>query len=166
MAIAVVHVAVELGLPLLGICRGLQEVNVAFSGRLHQNLSVRPGGLIHWEDTSLRRDEQYRPVHPVNVTPGRLLHELVGVPSMEVNSLHRQGISCLGDNLRVEACAPDGLVEAISIAGHPGFAIAVQWHIEWFHTNPTSSAIWVGFGSACQRYLCSRPQSLGARGLR
>lgn len=149
----------DLGMPFLGICRGLQELNVAFGGTLHQDLGGRDG-LVHWEDTRLPRDEQYLEAHPVETAAGGLLHALTGRRELRVNSLHRQGIDGLAAGLRVEARAPDGLVEAVGLEGHPGFCLAVQWHVEWHYvTDELSQTILAAFGRACAEYRSRRQGS-------
>ena len=139
----------ERGVPLLAVCRGFQEVNVALGGTLHQHVQELPGMLDHRVDPSLDLAGQYAPVHAVRVVRGGFLHRLVGRETIEVNSLHSQGIDRLAGRLVVEARAPDGLVEAVSIAGAASFALAVQWHPEWNALkDPASRAIFEAFGAA------------------
>ncbi len=138
--------AVRAGLPLLGICRGLQELNVAFGGTLRAL-----GDDSHREDLRLPRDEQYLPVHPVAVRVGGPLHEVLGAIEVAVNTLHGQAVDRVAAGLVVEATAPDGVVEALSVADARSFALAVQWHPEWHvPTDPVSRAIFVAFGDACR----------------
>ncbi len=151
VAMVAIGCALARRLPILGICRGIQELNVALGGALDAHLSTKPGGFTHWEDVALPRDLQYGPAHSVTLTPGGVLELLLGTRQLAVSSLHRQGISRLAKGLAVEALAPDGLVEAVSVANYPGFALAVQWHIEWFHSAPESAAIWQAFAAACYR---------------
>src|ERR1700683_5365243 len=101
--------AVEAGVPVLGICRGFQEMNVAFGGSLHQRVHEVPGHLDHRDDETQPLDVQYGPAHEVTLEPGGLLRSLAGTDRARVNSLHWQGIERLGDGLAVEARAPDGL---------------------------------------------------------
>ena len=139
----------ERGVPLLAVCRGFQEVNVALGGTLHQHVQELPGMLDHRVDPSLDLAGQYAPVHAVQVVRGGFLHRLVGREAIEVNSLHSQGIDRLAGRLVVEARAPDGLVEAVSIAGAASFALAVQWHPEWNALkDPASRAMFEAFGAA------------------
>ncbi|QQQ79409.1 gamma-glutamyl-gamma-aminobutyrate hydrolase family protein [Saccharothrix sp. 6-C] len=141
LALSVIPAALRADVPVLGICRGLQELNVALGGTL-RNV---PG---HTEDLSLPRDEQYLPAHPVRLTEGGVLRRLLGEPSVEVNSLHYQAIDRLAPGLRVEAVAPDGVVEAASAEG-AAFCLAVQWHPEWYAaTDLVSVALFTGFGAA------------------
>ena len=144
-----VRLCLERGVPLLAVCRGFQEVNVALGGTLHQHVQELPGMLDHRVDPSLDLPGQYAPAHAVRVVRGGFLHRLVGREAIEVNSLHSQGIDRLAGRLVVEARAPDGLVEAVSIAGAASFAFAVQWHPEWNALkDPASRAIFEAFGAA------------------
>ena len=122
--------AVEAGVPVLGICRGFQEMNVAFGGTLHQKLHEVPGFLDHRDDERQPLEVQYGPAHDVTLEPGGLLRSLSSSDRVRVNSLHSQGIDRLGDELAVEARAPDGVIEAFRVTGARSFALAVQWHPE------------------------------------
>lgn len=142
---------VEAGMPLLAICRGFQEMNVAFGGTLWQKLHEVPGFNTHHEDSSAPLDEQYGPAHLVELTPGGVLHKLAGESTIMVNSLHSQGVRQLGDGLEVEARAPDGVIEAFRVRHAPSFALALQWHPEWkFQDNPFSRALFAAFGEAAR----------------
>lgn len=142
--------AVSAAIPLLAICRGFQEMNVAYGGTLWQKLHEVPGLADHREkEGSL--DEQYGPVHPVELTPGGRLERLAGATTIQVNSLHSQGIQTLGQQLEVEARAPDGVIEAFRVRDSASFALALQWHPEWkFATNPFSRALFAAFGAAAR----------------
>ena len=141
------------GLPLLAICRGFQETNVALGGSLYQAVQEVPGLNDHRDRGSDPVEVQYGPAHPVRVQPGGLLARVLGANELQVNSLHGQGIHRLADGLRIEALAPDGLVEAFSVAQGPGFTLAVHWHPEWQAAdNPVSMAMLRAFGAACQDY--------------
>ncbi|MBS0373238.1 MAG: gamma-glutamyl-gamma-aminobutyrate hydrolase family protein [Proteobacteria bacterium] len=144
---------VAAGLPLLAICRGFQELNVAYGGTLHQKLHELPGRLMHKEDESQPLEQQYGPAHDLALTPGGQLARIAGRDRIRVNSLHSQGIDRLGDGLVVEGTAPDGVVEAVSVAGAPGFALAVQWHPEWqVLSNEFSKALFAAFGDAARAH--------------
>jgi putative glutamine amidotransferase len=144
--------AVEAGLPVLAICRGFQEMNVAYGGTLHQRLHEVPGLLDHREDESMPLEVQYGPAHEVLLEPGGVLSSLAGQDRLQVNSLHWQGIDTLGRHLAVEARAPDGLIEAFRVAGASSFALGLQWHPEWqFAKNPFSRALFAAFGEAARR---------------
>jgi len=143
--------AVAAGVPVLGICRGFQEMNVAFGGTLWQQLHEVPGYLDHRYDPSLPLDQQYEPVHEVTLEPGGMLHALAGSGRIMVNSLHGQGVRELGPGLAVEARAPDGVIEAFRVEHAPRFALATQWHPEWHvMNNPFSRALFAEFGAACR----------------
>jgi putative glutamine amidotransferase len=144
--------AVAAGLPVLAICRGFQEMNVAYGGTLHQRLHEVDGYLDHREDEAAPLDVQYGPAHEVLLEPGGRLQKIAGRDRLQVNSLHWQGIETLGKDLTVEARAPDGVVEAFSVAGPANFALGLQWHPEWqFEVNPFSSALFAAFGEASRR---------------
>ena len=146
------------GLPLLAICRGFQEMNVAFGGTLWQRLHEVAGFNNHREDTEAPLDTQYGPAHEIELVPGSLLHRLAeGRDRVQVNSLHSQGVQTLGRDLEIEARSPDGVVEAFRVRNAPAFAHAVQWHPEWkFQDNPLSRALFAAFGEAARRYAATR----------
>jgi putative glutamine amidotransferase len=144
--------AIAAGLPVLGICRGFQEMNVAFGGSLWQKLQEVPGHRDHREDKDAPLDEQYGPAHEVDLVEDGQLHRLAGTPRIRVNSLHSQGVQRLGEGLAVEAVADDGVIEAFRVAGAPAFAIAVQWHPEWkAMNNPFSRVLFAAFGDAARQ---------------
>ena len=149
--------AVQSGLPVLGICRGFQEMNVAFGGTLHQKLHQVPGNLDHRDDTTQPLEVQYGPAHDVSLEPGGVLHALSGADRIRVNSLHNQGIDQLGAALAVEARAPDGVIEAFRVRDARRFALAVQWHPEWkVMANPFSRALFAAFGQASRERAQSK----------
>jgi putative glutamine amidotransferase len=142
---------VDAGMPLFAICRGFQEMNVAFGGTLWQKLHEVPGFNSHREDETAPVDEQYGPAHEVELVPEGMLHQLVGRSTATVNSLHSQGVQQLGRDLEIEARAPDGVIEAFRVRNAPTFALAVQWHPEWkFQDNPLSRALFAAFGDAAR----------------
>ena len=142
---------VERGIPLLGICRGFQEMNVAFGGQLHQYVHEQPGLKDHREPVHEDLARQYAEAHGVHFPAGGKLRTWSGMAEARVNSLHGQGVRCLGPRLIAEAIAEDGLIEAFSVRDAPTFAFAVQWHPEWkFADNPLSMAIFTAFGDACR----------------
>jgi len=145
--------ALRLGVPLLAICRGLQELNVALGGTLHQAVQDVPGRFDHRSDKSLPPGgERYRLAHPVRLAPGGELQRLLeGAQAIEVNSLHGQAVDRLADGLIVEATAPDGTIEAVRVASAPAFAVGVQWHPEWrVLDDPASRRLFAAFGAACR----------------
>ena len=143
---------VAAGMPLLAICRGFQEMNVAFGGTLWQKLHEVPGLRDHREDLSAPLDVQYGPAHEVELVPGGMLQELAkGETRITVNSLHSQGVQQLGRDLEIEAQSPDGVIEAFRVKNAPSFALALQWHPEWkFQNNSFSRALFAAFGAAAK----------------
>ena len=143
----------ERGIPLFAICRGAQETNVARGGTLHQAVQDVPGLNDHRSRDDDPAEVQYGPAHPVDVVPGGVLARVLDLPSVEVNSVHGQGIARLAPGARVEAVAPDGLVEAFSLPEAPGFNLCVQWHPEWRAAgNPVSVRLFNAFGVAVRAY--------------
>ncbi len=149
--------ALEVGLPLFAICRGTQETNVALGGSLHQAVhEVRPH-TDHRAPHGKSADTQYAAAHEVEVVPGGVLAQIVDQPSFKVNSLHGQAVNRLAPGLRVEALAPDGVVEAFSVAGALGFNLCVQWHPEWQAAkNPVSMQMLQAFGDAVRAHRDNR----------
>lgn len=136
------------GKPVLGICRGLQEINVLFGGSLHKRLG-EPGSLHYAkQDNHGSPFDLFRHRHGVKVMPGGYLAKIGDSSDLEVNSVHEQGIDRVGTGLRVEARAPDGLVEAIS-ARPVGMVLGVQWHPECDLSEPISARIFGQFGEEC-----------------
>lgn len=145
--------AIRSGMPLFAVCRGFQEMNVAFGGTLWQKLHEVEGFQNHREDLQAPLDEQYGPAHEVELVRNGTLRELAGQDRAMVNSLHSQGVRTLGRDLEVEARAPDGVIEAFRVKNAPAFALAVQWHPEWkFQDNPFSRALFAAFGKAAREY--------------
>lgn len=149
-----IKAAVSRGMPLLAICRGFQELNVAYGGTLFQHVEEVPGRMDHREDKTAPLDAQYAPVHDVHLSDRGLLRRLAGGASViRVNSLHGQGIDRLADGLNAEAVAPDGQIEGVTVKGAAGFAAGVQWHPEWkFWDDPFSTALFAAFGQAAEAY--------------
>ncbi len=144
------------GVPLFAICRGFQEANVALGGSLHQAVHEVPGQHDHRGAKGAKdapADLAYGPAHTVDVVPGGTLEAILGGAPIEVNSVHGQGVNRLAPGLRVEARAPDGLVEAFSITDATSFSLCVQWHPEWrAASNPVSMRLLKAFGAAAQAY--------------
>ncbi|MFO1248544.1 MAG: gamma-glutamyl-gamma-aminobutyrate hydrolase family protein [Alphaproteobacteria bacterium] len=141
--------AITHGKPLLAICRGFQELNVALGGSLHQHVHEIPGRLDHREPRDVPLDIEYGPSHAIAITPDSLLARLSGLTQAMVNSLHHQGIDRLAPGLAIDASAPDGQIEAVSMPGAKGFLLGVQWHPEWqFAQDSLSRAIFAGFGAS------------------
>ena len=152
-ALALIPAAIRVGMPLIAVCRGFQEMNVAFGGTLHQLVHELPQYHIHKENPEDPLDVQYGPTHDVEFTPGGLLQRITGKTGIMVNSLHSQGVDRLGGELEVEAVADDGLIEGFTVKDAPGFALAMQWHPEWrVLDNPDSTKIFRAYGDACRAY--------------
>jgi putative glutamine amidotransferase len=143
--------AIDAGVPVLGMCRGFQEMNVAFGGTLWQHVAEVPGHHVHHEDASQPLDVQYAPAHEVTLAQGGLLQSIAGTGHLMVNSLHHQGVRTLGHNLVEEARADDGLIEAFRVQDARRFALAVQWHPEWKAVEDSfSTALFKAFGDAAR----------------
>jgi putative glutamine amidotransferase len=142
---------------VFAICRGFQEMNVAFGGTLHQRVQEEPDHVDHREDKDAPLDVQYGPAHRVHLEPSGLLAKLAGASEVMVNSLHSQGVDRLAPSLLVEATADDGLIEGFRVNGNAGFALGVQWHPEWkFKESAFSSRLFEAFGEASRRYQATR----------
>ncbi|GAB4550642.1 MAG: gamma-glutamyl-gamma-aminobutyrate hydrolase family protein [Rhizobacter sp.] len=145
--------ALQRGIPLFAICRGFQEANVALGGSLHQAVQDVPGQRDHRGATEGPAELQYGLAHEVHVEAGGLLSSIVDQAEFQVNSVHGQGVKRLAAGLRVEARAPDGLVEAFSMPEARSFNLCVQWHPEWQAAhNPISLKLFKAFGAACQTF--------------
>jgi putative glutamine amidotransferase len=142
--------AVRRDLPILAICRGIQELNVALGGTLYQRIFEMPGRFNHRRRKGpMTLDERYGPAHGVALTPTGFLTRLAGAAEIMVNSLHGQGIDRPAPDLFVEAVAPDGQIEAVSLPG-ARFVVGVQWHPEYKPLeNPFSRALFAAFAQAC-----------------
>jgi putative glutamine amidotransferase len=152
-----IRAAIARGIPVFGICRGFQEINVALGGSLHQAVQDLPDMIDHRDDPRATLAVQYGPAHPVALTEGGLLARVLGTSTIVVNSLHGQGIDRLADGLAVEARAADGLVEAVSLPSAAAFFLAVQWHPEWeVAQNPDSMKLFGAFGQACSAHQRAR----------
>jgi putative glutamine amidotransferase len=147
----------EAGIPVLCICRGMQELNVALGGTLHQEIHKLDGRADHRAPDDVPVDEKFAPAHEIAIEPGGVLSRLSGRQREKVNSVHGQGIDQLAAPLRIEARADDGTIEAVSVHGTGSFALGVQWHPEWdFAAHPFYMAIWEALGKAGREYLASR----------
>lgn len=155
LALALIETCVARGVPLFGICRGFQEINVAFGGSLHPEIRELPGRMNH-RMPRLPNGEVHPDLavifadrHDVRLTPGGVFATLLGAETIRVNSLHGQGILEPGQRVVVEGVAEDGTIEAIRIADAPGFALGVQWHAEHeADRNPVNRKLFAAFGAA------------------
>jgi putative glutamine amidotransferase len=155
VALALSVVCVARGVPLFGICRGLQEMNVAFGGSLHPEIRDLPGRMNHrmprLENGEIHPDPNviFADRHEVSLVPDGSFARILGCDTIRVNSLHGQGILEPGERVVVEGTAEDGTIEAIRIADAPGFALGVQWHAEYDpQHNPVNRALFQAFGEA------------------
>lgn len=149
--------AIDHGVPLLAICRGLQEVNVALGGTLHQLVHEVQGRRDHRAPKAPTVDQNYAPAHAIEIVEGGLLDRLLGERRIKVNSLHAQGVDRLAPTARLEAVADDGQVEAFSVPGAPAFALALQWHPEHRPLeNPVSMKLFGAFAEACRQRALAR----------
>ncbi|MBB5752517.1 gamma-glutamyl-gamma-aminobutyrate hydrolase family protein [Prosthecomicrobium pneumaticum] len=149
--------ALARGVPLLAICRGFQELNVALGGSLEPEVHLVEGRIDHRAPASASQDERFAIRQDVVVVEGGCLGRIVAADRIRVNSLHRQAVARLADGLVVEATAEDGTIEAVSVAGSPGFAVAVQWHPEyWVTSDAPSHRLFAAFGAA-MRERAARP---------
>jgi putative glutamine amidotransferase len=145
--------AIERGVPLLAICRGFQETNVALGGTLHQAVQDLPGKRDHRAPGDAPAEVQYGPAHELSVLPGGVLEQILGAGTIQVNSVHGQGANQLAPGARAEAVAPDGLVEAFTLPAAAGFNLCLQWHPEWRAAdNPVSMKLLRAFGAACRSF--------------
>jgi putative glutamine amidotransferase len=157
LTLPLVRACLENDVPLLGICRGFQEINVALGGSLHQQVHSVPAMMNHCEGAHLSDSEKYAPAHAVRIVADTALAQWAGGCNAKVNSLHQQGIDRLADDLEPIAFAPDGLVEAVQVRGAKAFAYAVQWHPEWNCLEDLLQAhIFKAFGDACRHRQVQR----------
>jgi putative glutamine amidotransferase len=158
ITLPLIRAAVARGVPVLAICRGFQELNVALGGSLHQRLQDLPDRIDH--STPMQPSSKVRQgkAHSIRLTLGGWLHRLAGVSEIAVNSLHNQGIDRLAPGLVAEGIAPDGTIEAVRVIAGPtaparGFAIGVQWHPEYdWPTDALSRRIFEQFGESVRAY--------------
>ncbi len=156
--------AIERAVPVLAICRGIQELNVALGGTLFQHVHEVPGRMDHRSDKSKPLPERFDEfAHAITLTKGGVLQDILGgADDIEVNTLHGQAIDRPGENVLVEATAPDGTIEAVSVQNAPGFALGIQWHPEWrVLENPHSKRLFTAFGDACR--TCAQGKAMPAR---
>jgi len=140
---------VEVGKPILGICRGFQEMNVAFGGTLHPEIRELPGRMNHRMPPDGTLEEKFAHRHTVSLDPDGIFADIFGTSEVLVNSLHGQGICIAGDRIIIEGHATDGTPEAIRIDDAPAFALGVQWHPEYNAAHDeVSRPLFNAFGDA------------------
>jgi len=151
MTARLIEAMLDLGKPVFGICRGFQELNVAFGGTLRRDMAEHPELIAHHAPSDKSFAEYFEHVHPVTLKEG-VLKSAYGKSELDVVSVHYQGVDKLGAGLRVEAVAPDGVVEAVSAEVNGAPVLAVQWHPEWkAHENPESQMFFKLLGRALRR---------------
>jgi putative glutamine amidotransferase len=149
LALPLIRACVEHGLPILGICRGFQEVNVAMGGSLYPEIRDLPGRTNHRMPPDGTIEEKFALRHAVTFTDGGVFHQLMGAREVMTNTLHGQGIKHAGARIVVDGVAPDGTPEAIYVEGAPGFTMSVQWHPEWNAADDVvSRPLFEAFGEA------------------
>jgi putative glutamine amidotransferase len=159
LTMALVKAAIAAGTPLFGVCRGLQEMNVALGGSLYQRVHGEQGMLDHREPDTADLEAQFAERHEVLLAPGSAFAQWAGGTRALVNSLHGQGIRRLGEGLVAEGHAPDGLVEAVRVEHASSFAFGVQWHPEWHHArHPFYARTLEAFAQACREHCRRRLQ--------
>jgi len=156
MSLPLIRAAVAADLPVLAICLGIQELNVALGGSLHQRVAEVPGRLDHRAIKGTLEERYGYHAHGVALTPGGVFERLAGRSGLMVNSLHHQGIDRLAPDMRIEAIAPDGQIEGVSLP-QARFIVGVQWHPEYrFAEEPFSAALFSAFGEACRAFARRR----------
>lgn len=152
-----IRACIDRAVPIFGVCRGHQEINVALGGSLHYRVHVVDGKLDHRMPTEGDMDTRFALAHDLALTPEGGFAGLIGDTAIKVNSAHGQGIDRLAPGLKVEAMAPDGIVEGISVPDCGAFAVGVQWHAEhrWAE-HRLSSALFKAFGRAARQRAARR----------
>ncbi|MFT5172074.1 MAG: putative glutamine amidotransferase [Gammaproteobacteria bacterium] len=165
LVLPLVRACVAARVPVFGICRGIQEINVALGGSLHYRVNELLGKNDHRmprrEDCT--QEEIFRPNHMIRLTDGGLFQKLAGCDELMVNSLHGQGVDRLGDGLVLEAISPDGVIEGLRYEDRSQFIVGVQWHAEWLpDEHALSSVLYTAFGAAAQARASRRVAGLVA----
>jgi len=157
VTLPLIRAALRRGVPLFAICRGMQELNVALGGTLVAEVQELPGRTDHRAPVHDDNDIRYAIRQDVDVRPDGVLAEILGAGAIQVNSMHRQAIDRLAEDLAVEATAPDGTIEAVRVREAVSFALGVQWHPEyWVRTDPPSMKLFAAFGHAMRARMAVR----------
>lgn len=160
-----IRACIDKGVPIFGICRGIQELNVALGGSLHYRVHELPGKMDHRMPREGTSEEKFALRHHIEIDEGGLLTALESSRRVKVNSAHGQGLDRVASDLTVEAMAEDGIIEAVSLRGAPALTVAVQWHAEWnWETHDLSRALFAAFGEASAERAARRrrvPQPAG-----
>lgn len=158
--------ALDRAIPLLAICRGIQELNVALGGSLASEIQEQPGIWDHRRPEGVDRDGMYAIRQSVFVREGSCMAGILGPGEIRVNSLHRQAIAKTAPRLQVEATAEDGTIEAVSVIDARAFAVGVQWHPEyWAETDTSSNELFTAFGDAVRAYAADKSASTVAKAI-
>ncbi|WP_295813336.1 gamma-glutamyl-gamma-aminobutyrate hydrolase family protein [uncultured Nitratireductor sp.] len=152
--------AIEKGIPLLAICRGIQELNVALGGTLATEIHEREGAFDHRGPQDAEQAARFAIRQTIKIAPEGCLAGIFGATEVQVNSVHRQGVDSTAQSLQVEAVAEDGTVEAVSVKNAPAFAVGVQWHPEyWAHNDDASARVFKAFGNAVRNHAAQRDKT-------
>lgn len=152
MTLRLIEAMLGLAKPVFGICRGFQEINVAFGGTLRRDMAASADLLTHHHEERVDLPTMFDHRHPVRLTPGGILRRAYQQDELDVISVHYQGADKLGAGLQVEAKAPDGVIEAVSAEVNGAPVLAVQWHPEWRASeNPQSQLFFKMLGRALRR---------------
>ncbi len=153
VALPLIRECVAAGQPILAVCRGFQELNVAMGGSLHPEIRDLPGRMNHRMPPDGTIEEKFALRHDVTLTDGGVFHKVFGATTVLTNTLHGQGIKEKGERIVIDGRAPDGTAEAIYVDGAPGFALGVQWHPEYKASeDPVSKPLFKAFGAAVQAW--------------
>ena len=157
VALPLIRTCVARGQPILGVCRGFQEVNVALGGTLYPEIRDLPGRMNHRMPPDGTLDEKFEIRHKVTFTEGGPFHRLMGAREVMTNTLHGQGIKTAGSRVIIDGHADDGTPEAIYVADAPGFTLSVQWHPEYRAAeDPVSRPLFEAFGAAAAAWAAGR----------
>lgn len=164
ITLPLVRACVERGQPVMGICRGFQEVNVAMGGTLYPEIRDLPGRMNHRMPPDGTIEEKFALRHSVRFTEGGVFHRLMGAAEVMTNTLHGQGIKTPGSRIIIDGVAPDGTPEAIYVRDAPGFTLSVQWHPEWrAGEDPVSRPLFEAFGAAVRGWADGRRAPVARR---
>jgi putative glutamine amidotransferase len=157
VTLPLIQAAIDRGVPMFAICRGMQELNVALGGSLIAEVQEHEGRHDHRAPVSDVQAERFAIRQPVHIVPGGTLSRIFDADTIQVNSLHRQAVGRLAEGLAAEATAPDGTIEAVSVKHATAFALGVQWHPEyWVETDEPSRKLFAAFGDAVSAHLAAR----------
>ena len=157
VALPLIRACIEAGQPIIGICRGFQEVAVAMGSTLHPEIRDLPGRDNHRMPPDGTLEEKFALRHAVTFSPDGPFAKLLSMAEVMTNTLHGQGIKQAGPRVVIDGTAPDGTPEAIYIKDSPGFTLSVQWHPEWNATvDPMSKPLFAAFGQAAAAWKQSR----------